>query len=67
MKAFILAVIAAAVVALAGAWILSTQQRTSAMAFSTESVRIGDPGTNLLVEPRSRRAQAEQAERSSRE
>ena len=67
MKAFIVAVVAVIVVAFVGAWVLSTQQRTAATAFSTESVRIGDPGRNLLVEPASRRADNERGERTSRE
>lgn len=67
MKAFILGVFAVAVVALLGAWVLSTQQRSSAALYTSESTRVGNPGENLLVERLSRRAQAEQGEKTSRE
>lgn len=50
MKAFILAVIAMVVVSVSGALFLATQQRTTAEAFSSASVRLGEPGHNLLVE-----------------
>ena len=49
MKAFLFAVVGALVVAGLGGWALSTAQTNSAARFTTESVRLGDPGHNLLV------------------
>jgi hypothetical protein len=48
MKAFILAVVVAVAVAIGAAWLLQTQQRSVAEAFTTEAVRVGDPGSNLV-------------------
>ena len=47
MKAFLIAVIVAGVVAAGAAYVLSTQQKTVAQAFVTDAVRVGDPGHNL--------------------
>ena len=49
MKAFLFAVVGALVVAGLGGWVLLTAQTDSAARFTTESVRLGDPGHNLLV------------------
>ncbi len=49
MKAFLFAVVGALAVALIGGWLLSIAQTDSAARFTTESVRLGDPGHNLLV------------------
>lgn len=48
MKAFIVAVICAAVIGVAASYILHTQQQTADVAFSTSSARVGDPGHNLV-------------------
>lgn len=48
MKAFLLALTATFVVALAAASILATQQRDSATAYTSESSRVGNPGANLV-------------------
>lgn len=50
MKAFLLAVLGALVVAAFGGWLLSSAQTTSWARFSTESVRLGDAGHNLLID-----------------
>lgn len=49
MKAFLIAVVAVALIAAAAALAFSTQQRSSAHVYSTESTRVGDPGQNLLM------------------
>jgi hypothetical protein len=48
MKAFISAVIVAAALAVGASYLLATQQRSSATAFTTSSARVGDPGENLI-------------------
>jgi hypothetical protein len=50
MKAFIFAVIAAAGLAAGAAWFMDTELQTAAYsAFGgSESVRLGDPGDNLV-------------------
>ena len=48
MKAFISAVIAALVIAIGASYVLSTQQKSVSTAFTTSSVRVGDPGNNLI-------------------
>lgn len=49
MKAFLFAVVGALAVAGLGAWLLPMAQTDSAVKFTTESVRLGEPGHNLLV------------------
>ena len=49
MKAFILAVICAAAIGVAAAYILRSQQETVDVAFSTNGARVGNPGHNLIV------------------
>jgi hypothetical protein len=49
MKAFLFAVIGAFAVAVLGGLLLSMAQTESAVKFTTESVRLGEPGHNLLV------------------
>lgn len=49
MKAFIAALICVAVIAVAGSYLLQTQQRTTDVAFATTSTRVGpDAGHNLI-------------------
>jgi len=48
MKAFLSAVIVSAVIAVGAAYALNTKQQSSAQAFSTSGVRVGDPGHNLV-------------------
>jgi hypothetical protein len=48
MKAFIAAVICAAVIGFGASYILLTQQQTADVAFSTQGARVGDPGHNLI-------------------
>ena len=50
MKVFLLAVLGALVVAALGGWLLTSVQTTSWAKFSTESVRLGDAGHNLLID-----------------
>ena len=49
MKAFLLAVLGALVIAGLSAWALSFAQRDAAVVFSTESVRRDEPHHNLVV------------------
>lgn len=49
MKAFLAALVFAAVVAVGTAIFLSGIQQTSYSAFSTSGARVGDPGHNLMV------------------
>jgi hypothetical protein len=65
MKAFIFAVVAMVIVAISGALFLATQQRTTAEAFSSASVRLGEPGHNLLMERGSPRVDYEQRDKAS--
>ena len=48
MKAFIASVAFAVVVAAGAAFVLEQQQQTSASAYTSGSVRVGDPGHNLI-------------------
>ena len=48
MKAFIAAVICAAAIGVGASYLLSTQQKTVDVAFATSSVRVGNPGHNLV-------------------
>jgi uncharacterized protein HemX len=48
MKAFVSAVIVAVVLATGAAYVLNTQQQSSAQAFATSGARVGDPGHNLV-------------------
>lgn len=48
MKAFISAVVVATGLAIGAYYVLASQQRSASSAFSTSSVRVGDPGTNLI-------------------
>ncbi|MDB5569339.1 MAG: hypothetical protein JWN93_522 [Hyphomicrobiales bacterium] len=48
MKAFAAAVVFAIVAAVVAQFALNTQQRAAWTAFSTDSVRVGDPGHNLV-------------------
>lgn len=50
MKAFILAVIVAVGLAAGAAWVMDTELQTTAYSANsgTESVRLGDPGDNLV-------------------
>lgn len=49
MKAFVAAVFFAVVAAIGAAYVLSTQQRDSSVAFTTSGARVSDPGHNLIV------------------
>jgi hypothetical protein len=48
MKAFIVAVAFAVVVAVGASFVLEGQQQTAYNAFATEGARVGDPGKNLI-------------------
>ena len=48
MKAFLAAVVVAAITATAASFILASQQETAAQAFTTAGARVGDPGHNLI-------------------
>ncbi|MEO6779904.1 MAG: hypothetical protein ABI407_02620 [Bradyrhizobium sp.] len=48
MKAFVAALICVVVIAVGGAYVLNTQQRTVSEAFSTDGARVGNPGHNLI-------------------
>jgi hypothetical protein len=48
MKAFLSAVIVAVVLSVGAAYVLNTQQKSSAQAFATSGSRVGDPGHNLV-------------------
>ena len=48
MKAFVSAVIVAVVLATGAAYVLNTQQQSSAQAFATSGARVGDPGPHLV-------------------
>ena len=48
MKAFVSAVIVAAILSAGAAYVLGTQQKTAAQAFATSGARVGDPGHNLV-------------------
>lgn len=50
MKAFLLAVLGALVIAGLSAWALSLAQRDAAVAYSRESVRLGEASHRLIVE-----------------
>ena len=65
MKAFIFAVVAMVILATSGALFLATQQRTTWEAFSSASVRLTDPGHNLIVEQVALRADHEQRDKAS--
>ena len=49
MKAFLLAVLGALVIAALASAVLSFVQKPSFARYATESTRVGDPGHNLLV------------------
>jgi hypothetical protein len=65
MKAFVFAVVAMVILATSGALFLATQQRTTWEAFSSASVRLTDPGHNLIVEQIASRADREQRDKAS--
>ncbi len=48
MKAFLSAMVVAAVFAVGAAYVLDTQQKSAAQAFATTGARVGDPGHNLV-------------------
>ena len=48
MKAFIAALICAAAIGVVASYALHTQQETVDVAFATSSVRVGNPGHNLI-------------------
>jgi len=48
MKAFVAALLFAAIVAVGVSVLLNIIQQPSSVAFTTESVRVGDPGHNLI-------------------
>ncbi|PWJ86220.1 hypothetical protein C7441_10199 [Pseudaminobacter salicylatoxidans] len=48
MKAFISAVIAAIILAIAGSFALAAVQEPAYKAFATSGARVGDPGHNLV-------------------
>lgn len=48
MKAFIAALICAAIICVGAAYVLEAQQETANVAFATSSTRVGDPGHNLV-------------------
>jgi Na+-driven multidrug efflux pump len=48
MKAFIAALLFAAVAAVGVSVVLSAIQEPSSVAFTTTGARVGDPGTNLI-------------------
>jgi uncharacterized membrane protein len=48
MKAFVAALLFAAIVAVGVSILLNTIQQPSSVAFTTEGVRVGDPGHNLI-------------------
>ena len=48
MKAFIAAVLVAALTATAASFILASQQTSASKAFTTAGARVGDPGHNLI-------------------
>lgn len=48
MRAFIAAVICAATIGVGAFYVLHTQQETVAVAFSSSSAHVGDPGHNLV-------------------
>ncbi len=49
MKSFVAAAVVAIVIAIAAAYLLDGSFQTPAyQAFTTEGVRLGDPGTNLV-------------------
>lgn len=50
MKAFIAAVVFAFAAALAASYALNTQQRSVSSAYTTASVRLAEPGHNLIGE-----------------
>ena len=48
MKMVVLGIISAVVLAVVLSVVLNTRQRTAYESFATESVRVGDPGRNLV-------------------
>ena len=48
MKAFLVAVAAAMVLATAASFLLAENQRFAYQAFATSGARVSDPGTNLV-------------------
>jgi hypothetical protein len=48
MKAFVAALLFAAIVAVGVSILLNTIQQPSSVAFTSEGVRVGDPGQNLI-------------------
>jgi hypothetical protein len=48
MKAFLAALLFAAIVAVGVSILLNTIQQPSYVAFTTDGVRVGDPGNNLV-------------------
>ena len=48
MKAFLVAVAAAVVLATAASFLLAENQRLAYQAFATSGARVSDPGTNLV-------------------
>ncbi len=48
MKVFLAALLFAAVIAVAGSFVLNSIQMPSYVAYSTSGARVGDPGDNLV-------------------
>lgn len=48
MKAFFSAILVATGLAIGAYYVLASQQQSASTAFSTSSVRVGDPGNNLI-------------------
>ena len=48
MRAFIAAVVCTAVIGVGASYLLQLQQETAAVAFSSPSAHVGDPGHNLV-------------------
>lgn len=48
MKAFVVAVLFAAIAAVGMSYLLNTFQRPTHVVFTTEGARVGDPGRNLV-------------------
>ncbi len=48
MRSFIAAIVCSAAIGVGASYLLHTQQETVDVAFSTISVRVGDPGHNLV-------------------
>ena len=50
MKVILASVLIAVVIGVAAAFVLNTTQRPAYEVYSTQSVRVGDPGHNLVGE-----------------